>query len=54
MYLSGAAGNGLSSSVHNILGGGMPVAAHLKTILCPILVTASLNVEISLGGLSEI
>lgn len=52
-YLSGAAGSGLSSKVHSIRGDGTPVAAHLMTILWPILVTAPLNVDTSRGGLSE-
>lgn len=52
-YFSGAEGNGLSSKVHRIRGEGMPVAAHLNAIVCPILVIASLNVDTSLGGLSK-
>lgn len=52
-YLSGAAGKGLSSKVQSILGEGTPVAAQRRAMLCPILVTASLNVDTSLGGLSE-
>lgn len=52
-HLSGAAGSGLSSKVQSILGDGTPVAAHLKAMVCPILVTASLNVDTNRGGLSE-
>lgn len=52
-YFSGADGRGLSSKDQTILGAGIPLATHLNAILCPGLAIASVNVVISLGGLSK-